>query len=80
MKMSPSPLSLPRLAAGLAGAALLVSAAFWGLFPHTAHCRLVRALGARTCPTHAVHLLMGLVSYLAAVVVTQWAYLTGFLR
>jgi hypothetical protein len=53
----------------------LVNAIFWGLFDHHHHCALANAVGVANCPPHYVHLIMGFVSYLLALVVVQWKYL-----
>ena len=55
---------------------LIVNALFWGLFPHTAHCQVVDEVSKLLklkieCPEHKVHLLIGLISYVAAVYVAQ---------
>jgi len=50
---------------------LLVNAIFWGLFPHSQHCAFVTKLGAPSCPSHTIHILMGIGSFLAAVVNQQ---------
>ena len=55
---------------------LIVNALFWGLFPHKAHCQVVDEVSKLIkmkieCPEHKVHLLIGLISYVAAVYVAQ---------
>lgn len=55
---------------------LAANALFWGLWPHGAHCRVAGALGVRRCPPHWVHLLTGALSFLGALLVAQWGYLT----
>lgn len=64
------------LARLLAVAFLALNAAFWGLWPHAAHCRLVAALGAPRCPPHWVHLASAAVAFGLAVLVAQWRYVT----
>lgn len=54
---------------------LLINAIFWGLMSHSQHCNFVASLGVKNCPPHSVHLLMGLVSYLAAMYLEQKEYL-----
>lgn len=56
-----------------------VNALFWGLFSHAAHCKLAGAFGVKQCPPHIVHLVIGLVSFIAAVAVAQWGYLSHLL-
>jgi|TARA_Y100000389_G_scaffold180760_1_gene195842 hypothetical protein len=55
---------------------LIVNALFWGLFPHEAHCQFVgeitKLLNVKfECPEHKIHLLMGLISFAAAIYVAQ---------
>ena len=55
---------------------LLINSLFWGLFPHSAHCQVVnqfnKLLGSSIkCPSHPVHLFMGLVFYILTVYVAQ---------
>ena len=50
---------------------LIVNALFWGLFPHSIHCRLASYIGVQDCPSHWVHIGLGVVCFLAAVVVAQ---------
>ena len=56
---------------------LALNALFWGLADHGTHCKLAASVGMSNCSPHYVHLLIGLVSYLAAVGVQQRAYLFG---
>ena len=50
----------------------VINALFWGLGTHQQHCALVPM---KPCPPHWVHLLMGLLSFMAAVYVKQKPYL-----
>ena len=55
---------------------LIVNAVIWGLFSHKAHCQVVDEVSKLIkmkieCPEHKVHLLIGLISYVAAVYVAQ---------
>lgn len=52
-----------------------LNALFWGLMDHGMHCRLAARLGAKRCPPHMIHLLMGAVCFVIAVVAAQWTYL-----
>ena len=59
---------------------LLINAVFWGLFPHTSHCQFLnsfnRVIGSNMkCPSHTIHLLMGIVSYLLALYFSQQKYI-----
>lgn len=51
---------------------LAVNALFWGLFPHRTHCRLVAWMGVAKCPSHWLHISMGVIFFLLAVTVAQW--------
>lgn len=55
-------------------AVLGVNALFWGLMPHKVHCEFVNMF-TKSCPSHNIHLLMGVVSFLLAVLVAQWDHL-----
>ena len=50
---------------------LVVNALFWGLADHSTHCYLV---GMKNCPAHYIHIIMGLVFYLASVYVSNKSY------
>ena len=55
---------------------LITNALFWGLFPHSAHCRVLadfnNLLGtSMQCPDHSIHLVMGVVFFLLAVYFAQ---------
>lgn len=63
---------------------LITNALFWGLFPHSAHCRVLNDFNKMLsmnikCPQHWVHLLMGLVFFGLAVYVAQKTYLDKML-
>ena len=54
----------------------IANALFWGLFPHNAHCMLVDNLNKLLntkiqCPTHTVHLLMGVGFYIGSIYFAQ---------
>ena len=60
---------------------LVLNALFWGMFPHATHCALVATLAPGiTCPPHWVHLIMGVVSYLASVYIAQRGYINYLLN
>ena len=60
---------------------LVLNALFWGLFHHATHCALVATLAPGiTCPPHWVHLIMGVVSYLASVYIAQRGYINYLLN
>ncbi len=58
---------------------LAVNALFWGLMPHKVHCDLV-GMFSNTCPSHTVHLVMGLIAFVLAVVFAQYDYLKAMMR
>jgi hypothetical protein len=58
---------------------LAVNALFWGLMPHKVHCELV-ALFSNSCPSHTVHLVMGFIAFVLAVVVAQWDHVKGMMN
>lgn len=58
----------------------LANAIFWGLFPHSSHCEALtmfnKLLGTSLkCPSHSIHLLMGLIFFCLAIYVAQKKYL-----
>jgi hypothetical protein len=54
---------------------LTLNAIFWGLYSHDVHCKVAAAVGVKSCPPHWVHLTIGLVSFIGAIVTSQWSYL-----
>lgn len=50
---------------------LITNALFWGLFPHTTHCKMLSYISSMKCPSHNIHLFIGLLSYIGAVYVSQ---------
>ena len=50
------------------------NALFWGLFPHDAHCKVASTFKIM-CPPHWVHLTMGVLSFIIAVLIAQWSYI-----
>jgi hypothetical protein len=54
---------------------LVLNALFWGLASHSQHCSVASALGVSACPPHWLHLLTGVVSFIAAVVLQHKTYL-----
>ena len=54
---------------------LAVNALFWGLFPHSDHCQMATWLGMKTCPSHYIHLGLGLIFYISAVLTAQQSYI-----
>ena len=60
----------------------LLNAIFWGLFPHTTHCRVVTQLfgGNIKCPPHIVHLSFGIISFLLSILFAQQEYVMNLLK
>ena len=55
---------------------LVFNALFWGLFPHSMHCKVMDYINnmfksSMKCPSHKVHLLLGLIFYILSVYYTQ---------
>ncbi len=50
----------------------LGNAVFWGLFPHSTHCKLAAMTGIKNCPPHWIHVyVIGLGSFIAALYLQQ---------
>lgn len=58
-------------------ALLATNAIFWALFPHSIHCKVAAAAGIKSCPPHWVHLTIGVVSFLLAILTAQWTYVVA---
>jgi hypothetical protein len=60
----------------------LLNAIFWGLMPHSTHCRVVSQLFGRNmkCPPHIVHLSFGIISFLLAILFAQQEYVMNVLN
>ena len=50
---------------------LAINALFWGLFPHSMHCSLLSSIGIKQCPSHIIHIVIGILFFLAAIYVRQ---------
>ena len=55
---------------------LILNALFWGLFPHSEHCKVFNYLNKITklsmeCPSHKIHIIMGFIFYTLSVYYTQ---------
>ncbi len=51
---------------------LVLNAIFWGLFPHSAHCKIANSVGMKKCPPHWIHVyVMGLGSFVLALFLKQ---------
>ena len=47
-----------------------VNGIFWGLMPHSMHCDLISQL-LPECPSHNIHIAMGFITFLIAIVLAQ---------
>jgi hypothetical protein len=50
---------------------LIINALFWGLMPHSLHCEVVGKFTSSKCVPHTVHILLGIVFFVLAVLVSQ---------
>jgi hypothetical protein len=53
---------------------LAINAIFWSLFPHNIHCKLVSNFMI-DCPSHNIHLTIGILSFIIAFIVAQYDHL-----
>lgn len=51
---------------------LTINAVFWGLFPHHTHCHVATTFGLQKCPSHWIHITMGLIFFVCAILTAQW--------
>jgi len=60
----------------------LLNAIFWGLFPHSSHCRIVYQLfGSNVkCPPHIIHISFGVICFLLAILFAQQEYIIDLLK
>lgn len=58
----------------------LLNAIFWGLFPHSSHCRFISQFTDMKCPPHFIHISMGIASFLLAIFLSQQEYITTMLN
>jgi hypothetical protein len=54
---------------------LVINAIFWSMYSHNDHCVLASMLGLQKCPAHWMHILFGIICYIAAVLIVQWKYI-----
>ena len=55
---------------------LIVNALFWGLYPHNDDdCKMVELVGIKTCPSKFLHLGIGIIFYIFAILVAQQTYI-----
>jgi hypothetical protein len=51
-----------------------INALFCSLFTHETHCKLAHTI-MDTCPSHNIHLTIGILSFIIAFVLAQYNYL-----
>ena len=61
---------------------LVLNVLFWSFFPHNAHCKFLSDLNkvfgtSMKCPQHWVHLVMGIITYFAALYYSQMNYINN---
>ena len=54
---------------------LIVNALFWGLYPHQDDCKMGSLIGMHICPSKYLHLGIGVIFYICAVLVAQQTYI-----
>lgn len=54
---------------------LILNALFWGLGNHQQHCKIASIFGISKCPPHYVHILIGVISFLSAILLAQYDYI-----
>ncbi len=54
---------------------LIVNSLFWGLYPHCDDCKIAVLAGVKKCPSKYLHLSIGLLFYIAGVLVAQQTYI-----
>ncbi len=52
----------------------IINAIFWSLFSHHTHCKLVSNLSIE-CPSHSLHLIIGIASFFIALIIAQYDYI-----
>ena len=55
---------------------LIVNALFWGLSPHQDDCKIASLFGIKTCPSKYLHLGIGVIFYIFAILVAQQTSIT----
>ena len=54
---------------------LLLNAIFWSLFSHSDHCKVASMFGIKNCPDHWVHISIGIIFFIIAILIKQYKYL-----
>ena len=46
-------------------------AIFWGLFPYSVQCSIMSNISTKECPSHIVHVAMGIMFFIVAIYIRQ---------
>lgn len=57
----------------------LINGLFWSLASHGEHCSLVGYFNIKKCPSHGIHITIGIVSLLIAIIIKQRSYFKKFI-
>jgi len=55
---------------------LIVNSLFWGLYPHQDDCKIATLVGIHNCPSKYLHLGIGVMFYIFAILVAQQTSVT----
>jgi hypothetical protein len=58
---------------------LVINGLFWSLATHSEHCSFARYFKIKKCPSHALHITIGVISLLIAIVIKQRSYFKKFI-
>lgn len=58
-------------------AVLILNSLFWGLMPHNIHCQVLSKITSANCPPHIIHITIGIISFMLAVIVAQQEYFSA---
>jgi hypothetical protein len=53
---------------------LVVVSIFFTIMPHRVHCDTFKII-TTTCPTHWVFMVSGILTFLLAILISQWSYI-----
>jgi hypothetical protein len=57
----------------------LINGLFWSLATHSEHCSLASFFNIKKCPSHGIHITIGIVSLLIAIIIKQRNYFKKFI-
>jgi len=58
---------------------LVINGLFWSLATHSQHCALVKYFKISKCPGHEIHILIGIISLLIAILIKQRVFFSKFI-